>query len=100
MRFILTTAVVTITISGGQSRASVLAPGDIALIYRHHKLDKPSGEAAALVKGITAEHGLGKFTKFMIRAAQVATSRRERLQWKHFVEVVGASTLMREMPKS
>ena len=27
---------------------------------------------AALVKGITAEHGLGKFTKFMIRAAQVA----------------------------
>lgn len=32
MRFILTTAVVTITICGGQSRASVLAPGDIALI--------------------------------------------------------------------
>jgi hypothetical protein len=63
-------------------------------------LDKPSGEAIALVKGITSEHGVGKFTKFMIRAAQVATSRRQRFQGKHFLEVVGASTLMREMPKS
>ena len=73
---------------------------DVALIYRHHKLGKPSGEAAALVKNITAEHGLGKFAKFMVRAAQVATSRREQFQWKHFAEVVGASALMREMPKS
>jgi DNA transposition AAA+ family ATPase len=76
------------------------SPTDIALIYRHHKLGKPSGEAARLVKHVTTEHGMGKFTKFMVRATQVAASRRERFQWKHFEEVVGASALMREMPKS
>ena len=63
------------------------------------EVDPETGMVVAY-EDITAEHGLGKFTKFMIRAAQVATSRRERFQWKHFVEVVGASTLMREMPKS
>ena len=62
------------------------------------EVDPETGMVVAY-EDITAEHGLGKFTKFMIRAAQVATSRRERFQWKHFVEVVGASTLMREMPK-
>ena len=63
------------------------------------EVDPETGMVVAY-EDITAEHGLGKFTKFMIRAAQVATSRQERFQWKHFVEVVGASTLMREMPKS
>ena len=79
---------------------NVPSPVDIALIYRHHKLGKPSGEVARLVKHVTTEHGLGKFTKFMVRAAQVAASRRQRFQWKHFEEVVGASALMRELPKS
>ncbi|MFT4688606.1 MAG: hypothetical protein ACI9OD_000804 [Limisphaerales bacterium] len=62
-------------------------------------LDKPSGEAIALVKGITTEHGLGKFNKFMVYVAQVATSRREQFQWTHFVVLMGASTLTLEMPK-
>ena len=60
------------------------------------EVDPETGMVVAY-EDITAEHGLGKFTKFMIRAAQVATSRRERFQWKHSV---GASTLMREMQKS
>jgi DNA transposition AAA+ family ATPase len=73
--------------------------GDIALIYRHYKLPKPDGEAAELVKYINIDHGLGKFTKFMARASQVAADRRQKFQWKHFNEVVGASALLREAPR-
>jgi len=72
---------------------------DIALIYRHYKLGKPTGEAVDLVKYINVDHGLGKFTKFMARASQVAADRREKFRWEHFVEVVGASALLREAPK-
>ena len=45
----------------------------------------PSGEAAAIVKAIANEKGLGKLTKYFKASRSLATSARTRLTWKHFL---------------
>lgn len=71
---------------------------DMALIWEAYKLAPPSGDAAELVKWIGKEFGLGKYTRFLARAAQLAHKRGARFTWKHFTEIVGVSLKLKEKP--
>lgn len=72
---------------------------DLALIAQHYKLGQPTDEAAELVKWIAKEMGLGKYTKFMARAAQLAAKKEERFTWDHFVKTVAIATKLKQEEK-
>lgn len=74
--------------------------GDIALIYSHYGLPKPKGGNATLVEAVCKKHGLGKFTKFMARAAQKAAKQREKFQWKHYEAVIAAANALVRAPET
>jgi len=69
---------------------------DLAAIADFYKLPSPGGEAAELVKWIGKEMGLGKYTRFLARGAQLANKRNDRFGWKHFVEIVGIATKLKQ----
>jgi DNA transposition AAA+ family ATPase len=62
---------------------------DLDLIAAHYRLGPPTGDAATLVKSIAEEMGLGKYTRFLARAGQLAAKKGERLAWRHFENIVG-----------
>lgn len=71
-------------------------PEDLALIAKHFRLPKPTGEAAELVKWIAIEKGLGKYVKFITRSAQLAAAKHEPFTWAHFVKTVTIAAKMKE----
>lgn len=74
---------------------SVASDRDVAMIAKHYQLGEPTGEAAQLVRWINQEMGLGKFTKFLARAAQIAAKQRVPFTWNHFVKVVTIAEALR-----
>jgi hypothetical protein len=59
---------------------------DILLLVKAYGFDTaPTGEAAAIVKAIANEKGLGKLTKYFKASRSLATGARTRLTWKHFL---------------
>lgn len=60
---------------------------DVLLIAAAYGLPAPKAEAEELVKYIITHSGLGKFTKFLIKAQQVAAKHGQKLNWQHFVRV-------------
>jgi len=69
---------------------------DLELIAEHYKLGAPSGETAKLVREVTTEFGLGKYTKFLARASQLAAKKSERFAWRHFCDLVAIANRLRE----
>lgn len=73
-------------------------PEDLSLIARYYKLGEPDDDAAQLVKAIAREMGLGKYTKFLARAAQAAAKKQQRFTWDHFVNTVAIATALKAPP--
>jgi hypothetical protein len=42
--------------------------------------------------------GLGKYTKFLARAAKLAKDKKEKFTWLHFSKVVGIAERLRKAP--
>jgi|KBSSwiStaDraftv2_1062776.scaffolds.fasta_scaffold00424_47 DNA transposition AAA+ family ATPase len=72
---------------------------DLELIAGHYRLGAPAGEAAELVGWIGKEFGLGKYTRFLARASQLAAKRGERFAWRHFCDVVAIANRMKQEAK-
>lgn len=70
---------------------------DLQLIADHYKLPAPKGEAAELVTWISKEMGLGQYTKFMARAAQLAAKNGKRFAWEHFQKVVTIAAQLKQL---
>lgn len=64
---------------------SKLPKRDVVKLAAAYGLPAPSGEAEDLVDGIVADHGAGKFTKFMKAARRLAKNKNQKLGWQHFV---------------
>jgi DNA transposition AAA+ family ATPase len=77
---------------------SVPTDGDLALIARHYRLPAPDEKAQELVGWIAAEMGLGKYTKFLARASEMASQKRETMTWEHFSRVVQIAETLRKAP--
>ena len=71
------------------------AAEDLTTIRKYYRLPKPEAEAAQYVKFIASEFGLGKFTKYLARGAQLASDLDERFDWEHFNRVVESADTMR-----
>ena len=69
---------------------------DLDLIAAHYKLGPPNGEAAELVSWTAKEFGLGKYTRFLARASQLATKRGERFAWRHFCDIVAIANRVKQ----
>lgn len=78
----------------------VATQADLRLIAAHYRLGEPAGEAADLVRHIAHTAGLGKYCKFLHRAAALAAKRQQRMSWEHFVKVVAIAESLAAMPKS
>lgn len=72
---------------------------DLELIARHYRLPVASGEAKEIIDQVAETMGLGKFTKFLARAAKLAGDQQEKLGWDHFIRTVRISEKLREQPK-
>lgn len=69
---------------------------DLALIAKYYKLGDPDKDAASLVGFLAKEYGLGKYVKFMARAAQLAGKRGEKFTWDHFSRTVAIATKLKQ----
>jgi len=78
---------------------SVPSAKDMELIAAHYRLGAPTGEAAELASWIGKEFGLGKYTRFLARASQLATKKGERFGWRHFCDVVAIANRMKQEAK-
>lgn len=72
--------------------------GDLRKFWKFYGLADPDGAAATVVKDLVAEHGLGKFIKFLQTAARMASKRKEDLTWQHFL--TAHETIVRLSQKS
>ena len=73
-------------------------PEDLRLFSDFYKLPEPTGEAARLVAHIAKSMGLGKYTKFLHRAAAVAAKAKVRFTWDHFVRIVAVADRIATIP--
>lgn len=58
---------------------------DLRKFWQFYNLPDPEGPAATVVRDLVAEHGLGKFVKFLQTAARLANKRDEPVAWHHFL---------------
>lgn len=73
---------------------AVAPQADVDAIAATYKLKPATGEAADLVKLIVTKDGLGKYTKYLMKARQMAAKNKQPLSWDH---VVKADTLIRKL---
>lgn len=52
--------------------------------WQFYGLEDPTGAVATIVKDIIAEHGIGKFVKYLQTAARMAAKLDEEVNWEHF----------------
>lgn len=57
---------------------------DIELIADFYGLKPPTGKASEYIEVIAKESGLGKYCKFLARAARRASKSNEKMKWHHF----------------
>lgn len=74
---------------------SVPTAADLDLIAKHYRLGTPTGVHAKLVEWIAKDHGLGKYTKFLARASQLAHKEGKRFTWEHFSRTVAIATRLK-----
>lgn len=79
---------------------AVPTQSDLRLIAAHYRLPEPEGEPADLVRFIAHQSGLGKYTKFLHRAALLAKKRDQKMSWDHFTKVVAVADTLTRAPKS
>jgi DNA transposition AAA+ family ATPase len=60
---------------------------DVDAIAASYALKPATGEAADLVKLIIVRDGLGKFTRYLAKASQMAARNKDKLGWDHFIKV-------------
>lgn len=60
---------------------------DLIRISAHYRLPVPDQKTAAKIREIADAFGLGKYCKFMIRAAQLAKKRGQKMTWAHFLTI-------------
>jgi DNA transposition AAA+ family ATPase len=73
---------------------------DLKCFWKSHRLGEPTGEVAQLVRWMGQEMGLGKFTRFLARAAMLAKSKGRKFGWDDFVSIVRISERMRKIEKN
>jgi DNA transposition AAA+ family ATPase len=72
---------------------------DLRKISDFYKLGGPTGEIAEAVRTISHGFGLGKYIKFIQRAAQLAKSKNQRFSWDHFARIVSIAAELQRAPK-
>lgn len=59
---------------------------DLRKFWQFYDLADPDGAAKTVVRDLVAEHGLGKFVKYLQTAARLAAKRQDTLTWDHFLQ--------------
>lgn len=68
---------------------------DLETIAAHYRLGSPTGDSVKLVSWIAKDMGLGKYTRFLARAVQLAGKKGEKFSWRHFEQIVGTATALK-----
>lgn len=71
---------------------------DLVSMAAAFRLPEATGEAQSLARAIGKEWGLGKYTKFLIRADALARAKKERLTWAHFIKVISVADAISKPP--
>jgi phosphoglycolate phosphatase-like HAD superfamily hydrolase len=59
---------------------------DLDKIAAAFQLAAATGKEEELMRRVVADHGLGKFVKFLAAASRLAKKRGVKLSWSHFIE--------------
>jgi len=73
---------------------------DLKIISDYYKLGPPPPEIRHLIKHIAVTHGLGKYIKFIQRAAQLAKSKNQKFTWDHVAKINNIAAELQRGPRT